>query len=357
MLKTASLTEWTLVPASSCPPQFPPSLKCFSACLLLPQSAALQACGVRVGVSIPGKSDSFVAVRDAAVVKGPLDLQSPTTVLPATAAAAPKAGGEAQQGAEDGVVKVESEQEGPAAAAGGEGDAGVPEVDGEQQQEEGGQIKPPRPAPPPPEGSMARLLCRVRALGDGKGAAVTAALTTILNIPGLPKLAFPPIVELPEPATEAAELAAREPAAPITAGAAGASGEERAAQQAAETATRGLLPAQPAGAGPGAAAAAGPGPAPDAGFLEKYPRCKSLMEKFPRSRNSPPKTPLQVVHEYATRLSLEVRGGALPALESPTAGALSGFCSLAAAPVRSRAASLPVLQLRCHLWQPVFGGG
>lgn len=41
-------------------------------------------------------------------------------------------------------------------------------------------------------------------------------------------------------------------------------------------------------------------------FLESYPRCKRLLDTFRANPNTHNKTPLAVLHEYATRLSLEV---------------------------------------------------
>ena len=41
-------------------------------------------------------------------------------------------------------------------------------------------------------------------------------------------------------------------------------------------------------------------------FLENYPRCKRLVDTFRANPNTHNKTPLAVLHEYATRLSLEV---------------------------------------------------
>lgn len=41
-------------------------------------------------------------------------------------------------------------------------------------------------------------------------------------------------------------------------------------------------------------------------FLESYPRCKRLLDAFRANPNTHNKTPLAVLHEYATRLSLEV---------------------------------------------------
>ena len=41
-------------------------------------------------------------------------------------------------------------------------------------------------------------------------------------------------------------------------------------------------------------------------FLESYPRCKRLVDTFRANPNTHNKTPLAVLHEYATRLSLEV---------------------------------------------------
>lgn len=41
-------------------------------------------------------------------------------------------------------------------------------------------------------------------------------------------------------------------------------------------------------------------------FLESYPRCKRLVDTFRANPNTHNKTPLAVLHEYATRLSLEL---------------------------------------------------
>jgi hypothetical protein len=41
-------------------------------------------------------------------------------------------------------------------------------------------------------------------------------------------------------------------------------------------------------------------------FLELYPRCKQLVETFRANPNTHNKTPLAILHEYATRLSLEL---------------------------------------------------
>ena len=41
-------------------------------------------------------------------------------------------------------------------------------------------------------------------------------------------------------------------------------------------------------------------------FLEGYPRCKRLVDTFRANPNTHNKTPLAILHEYATRLSLEV---------------------------------------------------
>ena len=41
-------------------------------------------------------------------------------------------------------------------------------------------------------------------------------------------------------------------------------------------------------------------------FLVSYPRCKRLVDTFRANPNTHNKTPLAVLHEYATRLSLEV---------------------------------------------------
>ena len=41
-------------------------------------------------------------------------------------------------------------------------------------------------------------------------------------------------------------------------------------------------------------------------FMEGYPRCKHLVDTFRANPNTHNKTPLAILHEYATRLSLEV---------------------------------------------------
>ena len=41
--------------------------------------------------------------------------------------------------------------------------------------------------------------------------------------------------------------------------------------------------------------------------LDAYPRCQGLVNAFRLNRNTQNKTPLSIVHEYATRLGLEVR--------------------------------------------------
>ena len=41
-------------------------------------------------------------------------------------------------------------------------------------------------------------------------------------------------------------------------------------------------------------------------FLEGFPRCKRLVDTFRANPNTHNKTPLAILHEYATRLSLEV---------------------------------------------------
>jgi len=44
-------------------------------------------------------------------------------------------------------------------------------------------------------------------------------------------------------------------------------------------------------------------------FLEAFPRCKRLVDTFRANPNTHNKTPLAILHEYATRLSLEVSIG------------------------------------------------
>lgn len=49
-----------------------------------------------------------------------------------------------------------------------------------------------------------------------------------------------------------------------------------------------------------------PIPDPDS-FLDSFPRCKHLVETFRANPSTHNKTPLAILHEYATRLGLEVR--------------------------------------------------
>ena len=49
-------------------------------------------------------------------------------------------------------------------------------------------------------------------------------------------------------------------------------------------------------------------PIPDPeSFLDGFPRCKHLVETFRANPSTHNKTPLAILHEYATRLGLEVR--------------------------------------------------
>jgi hypothetical protein len=50
-----------------------------------------------------------------------------------------------------------------------------------------------------------------------------------------------------------------------------------------------------------------PEPIPDPeSFLDAFPRCKHLVETFRANPSTHNKTPLAILHEYATRLGLEV---------------------------------------------------
>ncbi len=49
--------------------------------------------------------------------------------------------------------------------------------------------------------------------------------------------------------------------------------------------------------------------------LNPYPRCKHLISLYRTALKVPNKTPLSILHEYATRLNLEVRPTRCP---SPT---------------------------------------
>ena len=42
-------------------------------------------------------------------------------------------------------------------------------------------------------------------------------------------------------------------------------------------------------------------------LLDSLPKCKQLLETFRASPNMQNKTPLAIVHEYASRFNLEVR--------------------------------------------------
>ena len=278
-----------------------------------------------MAVSIPGRAD--VAQLDAAVHKGPIQLEraAPAVPLPAAvptgveqpgrAAAAPvgeqplaagAAGAgaaeikaEPSEGGGEGVVVKREEQEGGAQQGGREaaGPAAAPAP---------GAFVPP---PAPPEGSMARLLRTVRELGDAKAAVVPAAYATLFAIPGRPKLAFPPSRPYQPPWAPAPAAGQPQQQAAHEAQQRGASAPvQPAAQQAA---------AAPAAAAPRPAA---PQPAgaqqaqqqeSTSNYLDGFPRCKALMAKLRAGR--PPgagaaRTPLQAVHEYASRLVLEVGG-------------------------------------------------
>lgn len=47
-------------------------------------------------------------------------------------------------------------------------------------------------------------------------------------------------------------------------------------------------------------------------FLDKFTKCKQLVERFRENPNTSNKTPLAILHEYATRLNLEVPPPPIP---------------------------------------------
>ena len=65
-------------------------------------------------------------------------------------------------------------------------------------------------------------------------------------------------------------------------------------------------------------------------LLDSLPRCKQLLETFRASPNMQNKTPLAIVHEYASRFNLEVRLMLLFINWHLLAGtaACAGWCSL-----------------------------
>ena len=66
-------------------------------------------------------------------------------------------------------------------------------------------------------------------------------------------------------------------------------------------------PVSPKSASPPATAETPPEPIPDPeSFLDGFPRCKHLVETFRANPSTHNKTPLAILHEYATRLGLEV---------------------------------------------------
>ena len=70
----------------------------------------------------------------------------------------------------------------------------------------------------------------------------------------------------------------------------------------------------PKSASPPATAETPPEPIPDPeSFLDGFPRCKHLVETFRANPSTHNKTPLAILHEYATRLGLEVCHHALTA--------------------------------------------
>lgn len=54
-------------------------------------------------------------------------------------------------------------------------------------------------------------------------------------------------------------------------------------------------------------------------LLDSLPKCKQLLETFRASPNMQNKTPLAIVHEYASRFNLEVRHACIQASDSGSA--------------------------------------
>lgn len=239
---------------------------------------AVQACGCRVGLSIPSHTD--LAERDAAIEKGPVLLQRGGAHLAPAASPAGTAGGAPAQPGRESMDQEPSEWAEQQQAQQADGEAPADEV----------MVVPP---PAPPEGTMARMLRLVREQGESKQAVVARMLGTLLAIPGRPRLAFPPgqpyVPHGQQPDEEMPQAEA-----------------EPTVQQQSAALLAALLPAQQQQ--PPAAAAAGAAGAAAAPYLEDLPRCKALMEKFRASKATASKTALQAIHEYAARLMLEVGG-------------------------------------------------
>ena len=169
----------------------------------------------------------------------------------------------------------------------------------------------PFPFDPDPDSSINKLLRLLRS-HPNRRTAVAAALKAVetasqqkpetaeqedarLGQPEDQKPSEPVTAEQPEPAKQATGSAGTQAEAPASAASIPAVSMPAAVQAA---------PAQPASSKQREEEV----PVLDlAQLLAAFPKCNHLIETFRTSPNTQNKTPLAVLHEYATRLSLEVR--------------------------------------------------
>ena len=173
----------------------------------------------------------------------------------------------------------------------------------------------PFPFDPDPDSSINKLLRLLRS-HPNRRTAVAAALKAV-------ETASQQKSETAEPEdAQPRQLEDQKPSEPVTAE------QPEPAKQAADSTgpqaeTLAIVATVPAVSTPAAAQAAPAQPASSkqreeevpvldlAQLLAAFPKCNHLIETFRTSPNTQNKTPLAVLHEYATRLSLEVRQHAI----------------------------------------------